>query len=308
VAAVETRRHVPAVDAAIRLAEALGTSVEALFGSGDDLAVAAIGEIAPGSAVRLGRVGEQLVATALPDHGVAGAGWARADGVFEDGHVRFFPGGGGDGALVAGCDPALGIAEAMLSGLGDRCVIAISAPTGQALDALGHGRIHAAMVHGVAGQLPAPPVSVTRWHFAGWRVGVAIAERLRLRTLEDVLASEVAVVQRDPAAASQIAFERACAAIGASPDAAGPRASGHLDGARIAAILGTAAVTTESAAGAFELAFAPLEEHTVEVWIDDRWLGHPGIDALGQLLASAAFTSRVASFGGYDLAHCGDRI
>jgi DNA-binding XRE family transcriptional regulator len=310
VAAVEAHRHTPAVDAAIRLAEALGTSVETLFGSAstDDSVVVAVGEVADLSPVRLGRVGGQLVTAALADHGVAGAGWASADGVFEDGRVRRFPGAGADGVVVAGCDPALGIAEAMLSGRGDRSLIAISAPTGEALEALARGRIHAAVVHGAAGRLPRPPVPVTRWHFARWQVGVAIAERLAMRTLEDIVTAEVDVVQRDRAAASQVAFERACAAIGASPDTAGPRASGHLDGARTASILGSAAVTTEAAARAFGLAFADLEEHTVEVWVDERWLGHPGIDALGELLASAAFTDRVAIFGGYDLAHCGDRI
>ena len=46
----------------------------------------------------------------------------------------------------------------------------------------------------------------------------------------------------------------------------------------------------------------------MELWIDERWAGHPGIDAIGALLASAAFTERVASFGGYDLSGCGQRM
>ena len=51
-----------------------------------------------------------------------------------------------------------------------------------------------------------------------------------------------------------------------------------------------------------------LEDHVVEVWITDRWLDHPGINAIGEILTTAAFTERVTHFGGYDLSHCGERV
>jgi molybdate-binding protein len=97
----------------------------------------------------------------------------------------------------------------------------------------------------------------------------------------------------------------AAAGIPAPP---GPRAGGHIDAARLAATLGCGAITTESAARAFGLRFVALEEHTVEVWLAERWLEHPAASALGDVLASAAFTERVSQFGGYDLAGCGTRI
>ncbi|MBV9799961.1 MAG: hypothetical protein JO039_18075, partial [Solirubrobacterales bacterium] len=103
-------------------------------------------------------------------------------------------------------------------------------------------------------------------------------------------------------------FERARSAAGIERPRRGPRATGHLDAARIAATLGGAAVTTEAAAQAFELGFVALEEHLVEIWVDRRWLEHPGISALGEILASTAFTERVSHFGGYDLTHCGERV
>jgi molybdate-binding protein len=164
------------------------------------------------------------------------------------------------------------------------------------------------MVHGVAGELPAAPVPVTRWHFARWRVGVAIAGELQIGSLEALLERAVPVVQRDPAAASQIAFERACAALGHRHGQAPRIASGHLDAARTASILGGAAVTTEAAAQAFGLRFVELEEHTVELWIDQGWAGLPAVGALGDLLSTSAFTQRVESFGGYDLSRCGDQM
>jgi hypothetical protein len=196
----------------------------------------------------------------------------------------------------------------MLEGLGQRSLLALSAPTGTAVRALAQGRIHAAVVHGRAHELPEPPVPVARWHLARWQVGLAVPARLRRQSFETVLSAKLPLAQRDPAATSQQAFERAALGAGVAAPRPGLRGSGHLDAARIAATLGGAAVTNESAARAFDLGFLALETHVVEVWVAERWLDHPGIDALGEVLATAAFTERVAHFGGYDLAGSGDRL
>ena len=303
VAAVEAGRNTPAVDAAMALSRALGTSVEELFGSRPpEAVVGALGRLLPdGAALRVGRVGGRLVAAELADHGVAGAGWTAPDGMLVDGALRLFDGAQPAGVVIAGCDPALGVAEAMLAGLGPRSLLAISAPTGAALKALRAGTVHAAVVHDRWGRLPKPPVGVARWRLASWQVGVGVAPRLRRASLEAVLAGKV--VQRERAASSQRAFERA----GGKPGH-GPVASGHLDAARVGALLGLGAVTTEGAARTFGLRFLPLEEHAVEVWVGERWLGHPGIEAFAELLGRPAFTDRVARFGGYDLTGCGTRI
>jgi molybdate-binding protein len=170
------------------------------------------------------------------------------------------------------------------------------------------GRIHAAVVHGPEGRLPEAPVPVLRLHLARWQVGVAVAWRKRPRGLESLLEAGTPVIQRDPAASSQQAFRRALARLDVDLSASGPVAEGHIDAARTAATLGWAAVTTESAARAFGLGFWPLEPHTVEVWVAERWREHPALEALGDLLTSGAFTDRVAQFEGYDLAGCGRRV
>ena len=113
------------------------------------------------------------------------------------------------------------------------------------------------------------------------------------------------VAQRDPAAASQQALQRATAETEVRTAPSGPVAGGHIEAARLAALLGCAAVTTESAARAFALHFLALEEHIVQIWLAERWRDHPGVAALGNLLAASAFTERVAQFGGYDLDGCG---
>lgn len=309
VAAAEAGQSAPAVDAALGLARALATTVEELFAPVADAVVPALGgTLAEGAPLKVGQVGDQLVAAELADHGVAGAGWAKPDGTMRAGRLRLFAGGGPRGFVLAGCDPALGVAEAMLDGFGSSSLLALSAATGTGLAALAEGRIHAAVVHGPLDRLPEPPVPVTRLHLARWRVGLGLAARLRRRSLEAVLAGKAPIAQRDPAAASQQALERVAARMGAPPPRPGPIAGGHIEAARLGATLECAAVTTEAAAGAFGLEFLPLEEHVVQVWLAERWRDHPGLEALGNLLSAAAFTERVAQFGGYDLTGCGTRV
>lgn len=308
-AAVEAGRHSPAVDAALSLAQALATTVEELFpGSPPEVVAALGGRLRDGAPVRVGRVGDQLVAADLDDHGIAGAGWAKPDGVIEAGRLRLFPGARPAGGVISGCDPAFGVAERMLDGLGQRSLLAIPSATDTALRALQRGRIHAAVVHGVKHRLPEPAVPAVRWHVARWQVGLAVARTRRGHSLEALLGGDIPVAQRDPAAASQQALERARVAAGIERPAPGPAASGHLDAARIAATLEGAGITTEAAARAFGLHFLALEDHVVEVWAAERWLDHPGVNALAELLSTAAFTERVAHFGGYDLTSCGERV
>ncbi|MGI8862845.1 MAG: helix-turn-helix domain-containing protein [Solirubrobacteraceae bacterium] len=309
VAAVEAGRNTPAVDTALGLARALGTTVEDLFTNIQPAVAAALGgRLRDAVPLRVGRVADQLVGAELADHGVAGASWAKPDGVLQAGRLRLFPGAFPAGIVLAGCDPALGVAEAMLDGLGPRSLLAISAPTGTALRALKRGGVHAAVVHGIPGELPEPPVPVIRWHLARWQVGLAIAPEVPGDSLEAVLRRRVPIAQRDAGATSQQAFERARAQAGLTAPRSGPHATGHIHAARIAATVNGAAVSTEAAARAFGLRFLALEDHTVEIWFAQRWLDHPGTNALGELLATSAFTERVAHLAGYDLAGCGTRI
>lgn len=311
VAAVEAGQNAPAVDAALSLARALGSTVEALFAPAPappEVVPAFGAPLREGAPLRVGRVGDRLVAAELADHGVAGATWATPDATIEHGEVRLFAGAMASGLVLAGCDPALGVAEAMLGGLGQSSLLALPAATDTALAALASGGVHAAVVHGPGDRLPEAPVPVLRLHLARWQVGLALAARLAGRSLEALLSGTIPIVQRDPTAASQQALTRAAARLGTGSLPPGSRAGGHIEAARLAATLGCAAVTTEAAAHAFELRFLPLEEHTVQVWLARRWVDHPGAGALGNLLAGAAFTERVAQFGGYDLDGCGSRI
>ena len=73
-----------------------------------------------------------------------------------------------------------------------------------------------------------------------------------------------------------------------------------------AALTGAAAVTFAPAARHHGLAFIPVETHDVELWIGERWLDHPGAEALLGLIRGDAFRVRVGLVGGYDLEGTGE--
>lgn len=309
IAAVEARHNTPAVDAALRLARALGTTVEDLFSPPTGTVISALGtELPNDTPLRVGSVGDQIVATALADHGTAGPVWATPDGVLKAGELRLFPNATPAGLVLAGCDPALGIADAMLRGLGPRSLLSVSAATGTALGALERDCIHAAVVHGPDARLPEPPVPVIRVHLARWLVGLAVPVTQRRQSLETLLAGKTRIAQRDPAAASQQALQRVLDRAGLPAPPRGPQVDGHIEAARTAGALNCAAVTTEAAARAFRLPFLPIEHHTVQIWIAQRWIDHPATDALCNLITSGAFTQRIGQFPGYDLTGCGTRL
>lgn len=301
VSAVEGGRHLPRVDAGVALAQAVGVSAEQLLQPED---TAVVGVVAPppraGSPVRLGRVGDRLVCADPPP---SGESWTPADGIVGRDGVELLP-GVRPGAVVAGCDPAIGLAERLLARSGAPPVLAVSASTAAALDALEEGRTHAAVVHGPEGALPEPPLPVRRWWLARWRVGLSGSPLLGDRWWRDALGGRCQVVQREPGAVAQTAFLRAVAAAGGAPPD-GPVASGHMEAARRAREEGGVAVSMEPAALAAGLAFHPLEVHAAQLWVGSDWLDEPGIVALQEEVASEAFHHQLRTVGGYDLAGCG---
>lgn len=305
VGAAESGKHLPTVDAALRLAESLGVAVEDVFGrrprTTDPVRLA--GTAAAGTPLRVARVGEARVAVPLGDLGGRGF-FAVADGVVSEDGVRVLPGAEVDGLVVAGCDPALGIAESLLAHRRRNRTIALYQSTGSAIELLTQGLVHGVLVHGPEGALPTPPLPVRRWRVGAWQVGIAFAPELGRPSVERLVGGDVELAQREETAASQEALRRALAALGA-PSPVGPIVEGHLDGARRTAITRGAAVSMEPAANVFGLGFSPLETHVVDLWIDARWEGHPGVGHLVELLGSEQFGSRVALVGSYDLSAAG---
>jgi molybdate-binding protein len=238
---------------------------------------------------------------------VAGESWAIADGILSQDELVLLPGADGAGLVVAGCDPALGLAAGLVNRRSPQRLLPVHASTTAAVDALRRGRVHGVVIHGPDQGLPDPVPGVVRWEVASWRVGLAGPAGRPVPSLDEVCGRRMRVVQREPGAGSQSAFERAVLGAGGKTPP-GPVGAGHVDVARRVAAGAKAGVTMEAAAGALGLGFEPLEVHRVELWIDERWLEEPAAVALCELLSSSAFLRRLELVGGYDLSRCGTKV
>lgn len=303
VGAIEAGLHRPNVDAALALATVVGRSVEELFASTTLICESIFDTaVAEGSPLLAARVGDRLVYAAA-ECALGFEGWPVANAVLQRGRPQPLPGADLDGFVLVGCDPALGLATALGSSTGPRHTIALSGSTATALRVMRAGRAHAALVHAPFDSLPAIPAGALRMHLARWRVGLA-SRGPRPRSLAELCDRRARVVQREDGASIQKAFLAAVQAEGQERPR-GVVADGHLDVARRVAHGASAGVTIEPAALGAHLAFSALEEHVAELWIDERWREHPGVDAIGDVLRSSAFTSRLSLIGGYELAGCG---
>ena len=305
IGALEADRHVPAVDTALRLAAVLGTTVEALFapaGTPPGVLVAPVpvvdGAPSTGPAV-VARVGaRQVFAVIDPADGLNA--WVGADAVADYGRLRMLHPVREDTFVVLGCDPALGLAAAMLRERG-HAVVAVHASSSQAVEAMQAGRAHAACVHGPDGYglLSRPESASAGWRMGSWYVGLAAPARPV--ELEEVAVGRLPLVRRDASASSQQALERALVRIGAEHvTVAGTLAGGHVDAARQAAAGQGAAVTMTAAAATYALVFTPIEKHHVVLWVARPWADHPAAIALGELLTDRSYTGRLAAVGGYE--------
>lgn len=303
VGAVEAGRHLPRVDAALALADALDTDVGTLFGP-DSIPSNIVTGVTPrdGELVRAGRVGDRLV-TAAPR--MSRDGWDVADGVIVDGSLEpFMP--SSTGFVVVGCEPGLELIERILREKGMTAVAATASSTA-AVEALAAGRAHAAVVHGpaIGRHEQRDDLDVVQVHLTRWQVGLAAAADSSDGWWQVALSGTTAVVQREPGAGVQQAFE---SAVGTGRVVAGPRVSSHFQAAQQAALTTMPGVTIEPAAVAVGAQFHPLEAHSAQLWIDRRWRVEPPVVAALDVIAGQRFQRRLDAVGGYDLAGCGVEV
>ncbi len=301
VGAVEAGRHLPRIDAALALADALGVDVGVLFRPGSDPVDVLTGRPPrDGTLVRIGRVGGLTVTAPVR---VGADGWDVADGVVEEGRLVGF-GRTAPGPVVAGCEPGLAVIEGLLRERG-RGAVAVAASSAAAVRALRAGRIHIAVVHGPTLSSPAEP-EVARFRLTSWQVGLAAPPDADDRWWQAALAGGTPVVQREGGAGVQQAFLRAVGSP--SAEIPGPRVATHLEAARRAVLAGLPAVTIEPAALAVGALFHPLELHQAEMWVRVEHVGvRPVAEAL-DVVADRRFRRRLEGVGGYDLTGMGTRV
>ena len=329
VSAVESGQSDPSLRVALALAQALGMTVDELFG--DEAAVPTLTAklvARPAAVLRtrvtLASIGESVVA--LPQAGptVSHAGFLPAGGLVvgsagpQDASecVTVRPIGPPRPTLVvAGCDPALPLLEEPL-GLLDPPIAFTWWPCAsqEALRLAAKGLVHVAGVHhtGPAAELLAAGGEVIG--FSAWREGLVLRPSAvgRVSGLADVVSSGLRLVNREPGAEARSVLDRELASIGvvgAQVPGYQTRATGHLQVAdAVAAGLADVGVASEPAALAYRLAFVPLAAERFDLVIPIDRVASREVQGLLKVLSSRWLLDQLASLPGYDASPCGQHV
>jgi putative molybdopterin biosynthesis protein len=225
--------------------------------------------------------------------------------------------------VVAGCDPALPLLEALLSLLDPPVAFAWwPCGSGEALGLAAEGSVHVAGAHlrgrsgdyntGPAGELLRQGAEVIG--FCSWREGLVLRPELAasLTGVADLERAGLRVVNREPGSEARRVLDRELADHGLDPGQLPgyqTQATGHLHvAAAIAAGLADAGVASEPAALAYGLAFVPLASERFDLVIPADFGGSREVQGLLKVLSSPWLLDQLASLPGYDASRCGRHI
>ncbi len=338
VSAVESGHSDPSLRVALALSDALGMTVEELFGPGDPAdpvqarPVAAAG--AEGSRVALATIGEGFVALPLRADTAARAGFGPAGGLVVGGPTVGGSAAGGSASdpiavrplgpprptlVVAGCDPALPLLETPLALLDPPVAFAWwPCGSGEALRLAAAGMVHAAGVHqpdsagsehDAAAAIPGGAETVG---FTCWREGLVARPETGVRGLGDVAKQRLRLVNREPGAQARALLDQERLRLGLDPaelPGYDGQAAGHLQVAStVAGGVADVGVSSEPAALAYGLSFVSLAEERFDLVIPARYAASREVQGLLKVLTSRWLLAQLASLPGYDPARCGERL
>jgi putative molybdopterin biosynthesis protein len=338
VSAVESGQSEPSLRVALALAQALGMTVDELFGTEGAVPTLTARSVAqaegaePGVRVTLAPIGESVVALPLAGPTVSHDGFLPAGGLVV-GTAGATDAGAGvtvrpigpprPTLVVAGCDPALPLLEDPL-GLLDPPIAFSWWPCAsrEALRLAAEGLVHAAGVHlldrsggyntGPAAELLATGGEVIG--FSAWREGLVLRPNAagRVSGLADAVSSGLRLVNREAGAEARSVLDRELASIGvAGAQVPGYQttATGHLQVAgAVAAGLADVGVASEPAALAYQLAFIPLAAERFDLVIPIDRVASREVQALFKVLSSRWLLDQLASLPGYDASPCGQHV
>ncbi|MCL6552876.1 MAG: helix-turn-helix domain-containing protein [Firmicutes bacterium] len=318
--AIEAGRYVPNTAVALRLARVLGCAVEDLFAPRQvHPTEVRVADPASGvGRVRVGRVRDQLVAWPLWG---ADAGWP-ADGMLAApgaprSDLKWFPGAAPPDRVlfVAGCDPALRLAGALVEQAADVRVHWLPLGSARALRAVADGLVHLAGTHlhppgdphGVRtirrllGGRAAVVVSVARW-VEGLMLRPGLAGRVR--NPHDLLPRGMRMVNREVGSGTRAVLDQWLQDAGVEPTLVrGYRLElrSHLAVAEaVFAGLADAGPGVLPVARLYGLEFLPLAEQRYDLVVPRDLVDLQPVRVLLDVLTGRRFHQELVSIGGYD--------
>ena len=328
---MESGRYLPNTAVALRLARALGCTVERLFVEEDSAELGSIhllNDAEAAARLSLAQVREKLVG--VPLHGVrtmpfkldAADGFLLADKTIDCPLPRAQL---AKTLLVLGCDPALSV----LSGLMSRAASEIRAHTvfassRQALLSVNAGNAHVAGIHYHSfgpseGNMEAvrflsPGLDCLLVAFSVQEEGVMVASGnpLGIRTVEDIANRRTRFVNREEGAALKKLLDTQLTQRGMpSSEVNGytEEVYSHSEGAmRVASGSADAALGLRIVAESFGLDFVPLAVTRCDLVIPADLRDHPGMAVLLDVLQSTGIRRELGSLPGYDFSDTGKII
>ena len=345
ISGIESGRWSPSLDVALCLARALDASVEELFGSPSEAApirgrlaasppLQQAGRRSPSRLVLSEVAGDVVVFPLAGDHSMV-PGFQPALAVAPPpteqqpseleaagpvGRTRLRPhmidaeliAPSTPTLTVAGCDPAL----ALLKGPLERHDPPVgynwwASCNANALELLEAGSVHAAALHRRADQRVRRRPGIEVVGFASWREGLLLSPLLRgrARSLEEVVRNNLRIVNRDLGSEARRLLDDELRRLHVET----ARVRGYesvvdahlLVASAIASGLADAGVSTEPAALAYGLDFAPWQQEITELHIPRSLVGSPEVRSLLDVLAGRELPAQLAALEGYDAEPCG---
>lgn len=312
VAGTEAGTWFPSLGVALRLARALGTSVDQLFAAEQEplrARATALGESRPPDRARMALVWDRWVALPLAGDRAMVAGFRGASGRLGRNHDAEIWGTGRT-LVVAGCDPALPLlAEPVAAAHAGWTVEWWSCSSGEALRLLDQGLVHAAAVHRPSGheEDSGRPTLSARIGFSGWREGVLLPREGAAggaRSLGEVVDRRLRWVNRELGSEARSLLDRELGVLGVAGailPGYSSQAGGHFQVAgAVASGIAQAAIATEPAALAYGLRFLPLTEEESVLHVRRDRLDTPELRLLLGVMAGPSLSRELSALPGYD--------
>lgn len=330
ISAIEAGRASPSVDVALALAQALGTTVEELFGAAREPETI---ETVPAWPSHSTRVAVAFVGNRWRSYGLEGPGLARA----ADGVARRGKAGKGlrvaplrdprelrDNVVMMGCAAGLGVlADRLNAARGPGRFIWFSRSSSMSLQDLGGGAAHIAGAHLVDARTGEASVSELRRLSGGvaavvvalarWEAGLLLAagNPLGVRSFADLARPKLRFVAREKGSGARRVTDRELERAGLPASIATKAiltAAGHMEvAAAIAQGAADTGVATRDTAIAFGLDFIPLAEERYDLVIRREDHDDPRIIRLLDTITSAPFRNELSALG-YDAGPAGERV
>lgn len=316
VSAIETGRLMPSVAAALRLAQALDTTVEHVFSTDlPEPEVQWAWAVPPREDGRVWHAAVKGRTLAFPVE-LTAAGVLPHDAWFDG--ERMYPRNTAppeQTLVIAGCDPLVGLVVRALALQHGVRVIPLMRSSRQALDLLKRGLVHLAGIHmtDVDGR-PSNEAAVRHalgrgyrlLHQVQWQSGVAIEPGRREQSVRALMRAKVRWVNREEGSAARDTFDTL---IGTHRRPSGYEHVVHDHRAvatTVASGWAEAGVCIRPVASEAHLGFIPVHQESYDLVVPEVLVDDPRVSALMATLRSTGYRQLLADMPGCSSARTGD--